>query len=269
TAAALVAHLVGHLTLFPLAEVEPVAWLLAGLVLTATPSRTGVTRETHDAGWYHRFRGVVRVGLVGVAVVALVAGGRDVAADRRAGVAARALAAGDADGAARAAGDAVALRPDVVRLRLLAARADVAAGRGTLAALDQVEAALRTSPGDPIARREQVRLLVARAEATEVPAHARAARRVADAAVADDPVNAALLLLAGDAARLDGDTAAARRAWARAEALAPRSPAAPARLARLHHVEGRDDEARAALARARAVDPDDPAVVEVGALIEG
>src|SRR5690606_23151568 len=36
-AAALVAHLVGQLTLFPLAEVEPVAWLLAGLVLAAAP----------------------------------------------------------------------------------------------------------------------------------------------------------------------------------------------------------------------------------------
>jgi tetratricopeptide (TPR) repeat protein len=202
-----------------------------------------------------------------LAGVALVAGGLDVAADHRAAVAARALAAGDGVAAAEAAQGAVGLRPDVVRLRLLAARAEVAAGHGTLAALDQVDAALRTSPGDPIARRERIRLLVARAAATEVPAHAATAQAAVDAALVDDPVDAALWLLAGEAARLDGDADRALRAWTEAERLAPRSPAAAVDLALLHHAEGRPAEAAAALDRARAVDPDDPRVREAARVI--
>jgi putative inorganic carbon (HCO3(-)) transporter len=267
-AAALVAHLVGQLTLFPLAEVEPVAWLLAGVLLAADPSRTG-DQISRPEGRSDRHYGVGRVVLAGAAVVALVAGVRDVAADHRAAGAARALADGDGPAAARAAEDAVALRPDVVRLRLLAARADEAAGEGIVAALDQVEAARRTSPGDPIVERERIRLLVARAAAPEIPAHARRARRAADAAVADDPADGALWLLAGEAARLDGDPVRARTAWERAERLDPRSPAAAVDLALLHHDAGRDAEARAALDRARAIDPDDPAVREAARLVAG
>lgn len=202
----------------------------------------------------------VRGVLVGVALVALVVGVRDVAADRRAATAARALAAGDGRAALVAAEDAVALGPHVVRLRLLAARAEVAAGEGAVAALEHVDAALRTSPGDPIAVRERVRLLVARAEATQVPVHADRARAAADEAVADDPANGALQLLAGEAARLDRDPAAAEAAWTVAERLDPRSPAAPVALALLHHAAGRDAAADAALARARAIAPDDPRV---------
>jgi len=265
-AAALVAHLVGQLTLFPLAEVEPVAWLLAGVLLAtplpgdeAEPAPTGAPRWTM----------VVRPALALLAVGALVAGILDVAADHRAEVAARRLAAGDGPAAADAARDAVALRPDVVRLRLLAARAEVAAGEGILAALDEVDAAVRTSPDDPIVRRERVRLLVARAAATEVPAHATAARAAADEAVADDPWNGALWLLAGEAARLAGDDEGARTAWVRAERLDPRSPAAAVDLALLHHAAGRDDEAGAALDRARTIDPDDPRVVDAARLVEG
>ena len=326
-AAALVAHLVGQLTLFPLAEVEPVAWLLAGLLL-ATPA--AATRSPEDGAaprrstlprggeppvapdragrstgavafprggdppaTHHRAGraaapfprageppaapdragsatcAVLRPALAVLAVGGLIVGGLDVAADHRAEVAARRLAAGDGPAAADAARDAVALRPDVVRLRLLAARAEVAAGEGILAALDEVDAALRTSPDDPIVRRERIRLLVARAAATEVPAHATDARAAADEAVADDPWNGALWLLAGEAARLAGDDQAARTAWERAERLDPRSPDAAVDLALLHHAAGRDEQARAALDRARAVDPDDPRVRETARLVEG
>jgi tetratricopeptide (TPR) repeat protein len=260
-AAALIAHLVGQLTLFPLAELEPIAWLLAGLLLARSPAPRRITSEV--------MRRAVTVVLAGLALVAVVAGVLDVAADHRAEQAARALAAEDGRAALAHAEAAVALRPDVVRLRLLAARAAVAADEGILAALDQVDAARRTSPGDPIVERERVRLLVARAAATEVPAHAGRARRAADAATADDPANAALWLLAGEAARLDGDPTAAERAWERAEHLAPDDPAAAVELALLHHAAGRDEEAEDALDRARAIDPDDPRMREAAALIEG
>jgi O-antigen ligase/Flp pilus assembly protein TadD len=270
-AAALVAHLVGQLTLFPLAEVEPVAWLLAG-VLLATPAAALASsagdRPTTDPRAATGTR-VLRPVLALLAVAGLVAGGLDVAADHHAEVAARRLAAGDGPAAADAARDAVARRPDEVRLRLLAARAEVAAGAGILAALDEVDAALRISPDDPIVRRDRVRLLVARAAVTEVPAHAAEARAAADQAVADDRWNGALWLLAGEAARLAGDDELARTAWERAERLDPRSPDAAVDLALLHQAAGREDEARAALARARAIDPDDPQVRDAARLVEG
>ncbi|QYG91651.1 O-antigen ligase family protein [Iamia sp. SCSIO 61187] len=219
-AAAIVAHLAGQLTLFPLAEVEPVAWLLAGLVLAATPDAAATpASEGAPARGSGRPLAAARVVVAALLVVALGAGALDVAADHRAEAAARALARGDGRAAADAADDAVGLRPDVVRLRLLAARAHVAAGDGIVAALAQVDAARRTSPGDPIVRRERVRLLVERAAATEVPEHARRAQEAAEEAVADDPRNGDLWLLVAMAARLTGDERAAEVARRRATAL--------------------------------------------------
>ncbi len=161
-AAGLVANFVGGLFLFPIAELEPVVWLLAGLVLAA--SRALVDRPSPSRAFpVHR---TVPVVLGVLAAVALVAGVLDVTADRRARRAADALAEGDADAAADAAASAAALRPDLVRLHLLEARARVADEQGALAGLAAVDDALSVSPADPIARRERARLLVARAEAT-------------------------------------------------------------------------------------------------------
>ncbi len=89
-AAGLVAHTVGGLFLFPVVELEPMVWLLAGLVLGAAPTTARVVgpriveRPTPRPG-------LAVVGLA--AVVALVAGAADVAADRHARRAADALAA--------------------------------------------------------------------------------------------------------------------------------------------------------------------------------
>jgi O-antigen ligase/Flp pilus assembly protein TadD len=254
-AAGLLAHLAGQLLLFPTAELEPLAWLLAGVVVAAT-ARTGECRE-------RLLPRAATVAIGAVAVAALVVGALDLVADRRAGDAVAALARGDAATAAARAADAVSLRPDVLRLHLLEGRALVAAGEGSLAALHAVDDGLDVSPRDPIARLDRVELLVARAQATLVPEHIERARDEVADLLSDDPDNAALWLQAGVAARLAGDRAEAERAWSRAEDLAPRSAAPSTNLALLHLEAGRLDDALAAAERAVARDPDDPTARQV------
>jgi Flp pilus assembly protein TadD len=224
TAVALVAYVVAELLLFPLAELEPVVALLAGTVVA-----TGVRVTDRTVGQAHTGRTLVlpRAApalLALVAVVALAAGGLDLAADRHAHAAIDALRAGDTADAVDHARTAVDRRPDILRNHLLLAAALEADDRGIVVALAAVDDALDLSPGDPVAQRRRAELLVRRAAATLVPDHAADARTYLEARLADDPHNATLQLLAGNAARLAGDVDAARTHWRRAADLAPRSP---------------------------------------------
>jgi hypothetical protein len=115
----------------------------------------------------------------------------------------------------------VALRPDVVRLHLLAARAAVADDQGLLAGLREVDAALELSPGDPIAQLERVRLLVARAAATRVPAHADAASDEVRRRLARDPNSLELWHQQALLAAVVGDGEGATEAEAHVAALTP------------------------------------------------
>jgi len=211
-AAGLVAHLAGQLLLFPIVELEPLVWLLAGVVLAASapssPRPIAVPRA-------------VPIVLGVLAIVAVVAGVVDVAADRRAGTAVDALARGDHRAAASAAEEAVSLRPDTVRLRVLAATALVADDQGTLAGLRQLERALDVSPGDPIVLLHRALLLVERAEATHVPDHLARADDEVGRLLDADPYNAALWRLAARLAGLRDDAGAERDATARADDLTP------------------------------------------------
>jgi O-antigen ligase len=213
-AAGLVAHVVGQLLLFPIAELEPVAWLLAGIVVAATPRPTGSGQDVRGG------RGLATA-LGALAIVAALAGVTDVVADHRAERAVEALHRGDTRAAATAADAAADLRPDEVRLHLLASRAAVADGRGAQAGLERVDDALRVSPRDPIARLEHTALLVQRAEATQTPEHLAAARRELDRRLRDDPFAAALWRLDARLANVEGDSATAARATRRADALTP------------------------------------------------
>jgi hypothetical protein len=211
-AAGLVAHFAGQLLLFPVVELEPLAWLLAGLLVAsaspAPPRRFAAGRA-----------GPALLGVL--AAVALVAGVADVAADRRAGTAVDALARGDHRAAATAAEAAVSRRPDTVRLRVLAAAAVVADDQGTLAGLRQLDRALDVSPGDPIVLLDRARLLVERAEATHVPAPLVRAEQEVDDLLAADAHNAALWRLAARLAAVRGDATAEQDATARADDLTP------------------------------------------------
>jgi putative inorganic carbon (HCO3(-)) transporter len=212
-AAGLVAHVVGQLLLFPVVELEPVAWLLAGLVVAAAPT-SRVPRA-----WTV---GPVAVGALGVAAaVTLASGVTDVVADRRAEVATEALARGDFRAAARAATSAEGLRPDIVRLHLLAARATVADQQGLLTGLRHVNDALRVSPHDPIALLTRATLLVERAESTHTRAHIASATTEVQRLLANDPDDAALWRLLARSAALSGDAELVREATARATSLTP------------------------------------------------
>ncbi len=247
--AGLVAHVAGQLLLFPTAELEPVVWLLAGVVVTAT-SRAPVAAPRSA-----RRPAAVAVGAL--AFVSLVAGVFDVAADRQAATAAAAGRRGDTRLAVAAATTAVARRPDEVRLHLLLARARVADGEPTALALDAVNDAAQVSPADPVVRRERGRLLVQRAAGTHLPADITAARDETRTLVDEDPANAALWLLAGTADRLAGDAPATEAAFTRAEQLAPRDPVPSIELALLYLDTGRVEAGQAAAARALARDPSD------------
>ena len=155
---------------------KPIAWLLGGWLLAgeAAAASAGST----GSGWVRRVAAPV---LAVSALVALGTGGLGVAADRQARVAADTASLESAE-------SAVDLRPDVVRHHLLLARVRVANGEGLVSAIDAVDDALAVSPRDPIVRLARARYLVERAVATEVPAHAAAARADVWALLADDPL---------------------------------------------------------------------------------
>ena len=284
-AVALVAYLAQQLVLFPLAELEPVAWLLAGLVVAweaalaprpvtapaeavgdelsrpvdlgvstptqfpvavaadrpaigsiATPARVGapIGGGRRPAVMTCVVTPPWRVALAALGVVALVAGALDLVADRAARTALR------ASSPAAAHGDRPArLRPDEVRYWLVAAR--TATSRA--AALVQLDAARRLSPGDPIVRIERARTIGTLAAWREVTAH--------------DPRNAAVWLRRGVAAANEGDVADAEQSWKTAEGLAPRSAVPAIDLSRLYLSLGRVGDARAAAQRAVERAPDD------------
>jgi O-antigen ligase/Flp pilus assembly protein TadD len=262
-AAGLVAHWVGQLVLFPLAELEPVAWLLAGVVVA------GEARPAEVRSFAVPRPAVALLG--GLAVVAVVAGGLDVAADRRAETAATLLGRGptSAPAAERAAEDAVRLRPDVIRYRLLLATARTSAGRGTVRALDEVDQALDLSPDDPVLVRTRVEYLVERAAATQVPAHARRAWRAAVDLTERDPNRSAAWRLRGRAAVLIGSTDRAEAALERGAHLAPRDPDPLVDLALVLLDDGRTAEAESVLRRAARIAPTDPTVVAATRAIRG
>jgi O-antigen ligase len=229
-AAGLVAHLAGQLVLFPIFELEPLVWLLAGLVVAAAPSaavrcpEASADHALPDGAFVGGARWVAATAAalaLGLAALGMAAGVAAVVADRHAEQAVVALDRGDDRAAVAAAQSAVRWRPDIVRLRVLAARALVGADRGTLVGIRQLDQALQVSPGDPIVLRERLELLIQRAAATGVPAHLAAAQEELDRLLADDPHNAAYWRAAEELAELEGDRAAAATARRRWSALQP------------------------------------------------
>jgi O-antigen ligase len=275
-AAGLVAYAAQSLLLFPLAEVDPVAWLLAGLVVAgvhlgtdansspafaATAGGPGEVLRRGEAvpgSWRRRLDVAGRAAAGGLAVVILLATARDLAADRATRRALDAVADGRPDEAAIQARRATDLRPDAVRYHLAAAR--VAEATGTVTGLDaavaDLEEAAEWSPHDPVVRGERARLLLERARRSGAPADLGRARDTLEALAADDPRNAEVLLRLGLVRQLGDDVGGAEAAWLAAERLAPASAAASADLAVAYAQQGRDAEAVAAARRAIDRDPD-------------
>lgn len=238
-AAGVAAYGVQQVVLFPVAELEPVAWLLAGVVMAV---------EVRSVEWARVLR-PASLSLATLAAVAAVVGGLDAAADRRLAASFDSAAAGRAGAAVDAAHDAVALRPDQVRYRLAAARALGRVDRS--AALAQLDAAEQWSPDEPA-------LAVERAAILDT---ARAWQEVLD----HDPRRGSAWLQLGAAAARSGDVALAERAWQRAAQLAPEDPAPWLALARLRLDEAQWTGAAEAIAAADALAPGDPDVARLRA----
>jgi O-antigen ligase len=257
-AVGVLAALVHQQLLFPLAEVDPVLWLLAGF-LVATTSTAGRATVRAPAPAAERVGAAVAVVAAGVAAVALVAGILDVAADRRALTALERSAQGDDRGALAAADDAAALRPDSMRYALVAAV--VAAEPGTLPALvtaeSRVDDALARSPDDPVLRATRADVLGRRGLLTRDPADLARGRAAWDDVVASDPRHPAHRVALAQVAVAQGDLAAARAATEQAADLAPGDAGPWSSLARALLDAGELAEARVAAETAVATDPAD------------
>lgn len=248
-AAGVLAYLAQQQLLFPLAELDPLAWLLAGAVVAWRPApRRAPPRRTTDEGapggrrprvsrnrgWRQVRRGG-GVFVAGLAAVALVGGALGIVADRLDRRALTDIAHGRSTDAVQAASDAVRRRPDVLSARLVLARAHQATGTlsGVDAALAEVARALDLSPLDPLALQERGLLLNRRAAITgdgrDVDAALAEWRHLTDV----DPVNARWQLELGRAAAAAGDVELARSAWTSAADLAPDDPTPATLLAAL------------------------------------
>ena len=212
-AAGVIAYSVQQLLLFPLAELDPIWWLLAGIVVVADSNAAPALERV-------AVRRLIAGGALILAPVALVAGVLDVAADR---LAHHAVVDTDATGAIDAAERAVDLRPDNLRYRMVLAQ--VLGGRSTLADIDaaigQADLALDWSPHDPIAADVHASFLLDRANVTGQPADISIALAAWQRLVDRDPLRARWQLQLGRAAALTGDVKAAREAWTVAADLSP------------------------------------------------
>jgi hypothetical protein len=167
-----IAYAVAQLFLFPLAELDPSFWILAGVAWAVDRATATATVPTDPQ--IHRWSRVGAAIGIALTVVALVAGSLDVAADR---LAARALEDSDHDRSVEDARRAAALRPEVVRYRLLlaAARTRTVTVANIDAALADTDRALDLSPRDPIALRQHAVYVDLRADVTGSAADAQLA----------------------------------------------------------------------------------------------
>ncbi len=225
-AVAVGAYLLQQQLLFPLSELDPLAWMLAGAVVAWRP------RPPVPAAPVPRTRRALGAIAAGLTAVALVTGVLEVAADRLDRRALVDIAHGRPSDAVAAARDAVHLRPDLVRSRLVLARAWLATGTlsGVDAALTEIDGALDLSPLDPLVQQERGVVLNRRAAITGDASDAAAALAYWQRLVAHDPVNARWQLELGRAAAAAGEVDLARSAWASAADLAPDDPTAAALL---------------------------------------
>ncbi len=250
-AVGIIAYAAQGLALFPLADIEPVAWLLAGMVV----AHVARSEERVDL---HAPRPVALL-VAGLAVVAAVAGARDVMADRATRAASAALARGDDPVAQHQAARAAALRPDQIEYWLAAEQADAAPDTPSAITrgLSDLHTALGISPGDPLLLDERGRLLLERALRSGSAGDLAAAHADLARLVSADPFDAQDQLRLGVAAAQGGDRRGAQQAWLAADRLAPASASAATDLAILYAGEKRWRDAAAAAHQALARDPSD------------
>jgi O-antigen ligase len=223
-AAGVIAYGLQQLVLFPLAEVDVLWWLAAGLVVATRPV-DGAEPAPPTATRLHRSPASRIGGAVAIAItpVLLVAGLLDVAADRMARRAVASLADGGIDDAILDAERAVDLRPDDVRYRLVAAYVlgEVGTIEDIRRGIEHADAARAWSDDDPHVADRHASLLLQLAQVTADDGDVGDSLAAWVELVGRDPHRARWQLQLGRAAVLAGEDALARAAWTSAADLAP------------------------------------------------
>jgi O-antigen ligase len=216
-AVGVVAWMVQQLVGFPIAEVDPLAWLLAGAVVVAAGSPAVAVAEDRAERWWGKagraVAGVLALALVPLGVTAVMADHDLLRATDTADVAA-------ADRATR-------LRPDDIDAWYVAAQV-AASGPSLLAVdagLDRVEAGRGHSPRDPALADLEEGLLVERAVRSGLDEDLAAAEAAARARIAADPAGPEHYRRLARVLEAEGRTGEAAEAEARATQLDPEEKA--------------------------------------------
>ncbi len=223
-----IAYLVQQQFLFPLAEVDPILWIVVGVLIGRHPPEVPVTPLGGRAGT------ALAVMAGTTALIAAVAGIADVAADRQI-----ASAINRDEPASSERGDrARSLRPDSIRYHFVAAR--LSASNGVDAQLERVTDGLARSGSDPALRAEEARLLLDRARETDDPQDLDVATTALVERARVDPRHPETLMQLGIALALDGQLDDARIQLQRAVALAPGEREPRQNLAEVERLLGLD-----------------------------
>lgn len=164
--AAVVAYAVGQQLLFPIAEIDPIFWLLAGFVVArASNERVADDVEPLTGAHASRLPAVVSILVIGLTVGAAVFAVRAMAADR---IAADAMEADNSIAAVASSQRAENLAPLDIRHGLHTAQLSSMLGtlKGVDGAIEAAERAAEISPADPPVRIELARLYSLRASVT-------------------------------------------------------------------------------------------------------
>ncbi len=215
--ASALAYFSAQLLLFPVFELDPIAWLFAGVVVGMRATERTEPVAPHAPRVARPF--AVLAATAGV--VALTAGLFDVAANRVARDSLNAAATGDRAAAQELASRATHLRPDAIAYRMTAVQVLLSADTVTAtdAAIETALVARNWSNNDPIAVDLWASSLLQRALQTGTQADTRAAVQAWTELTERDPNRGRWQLQLGTAAAAAGDTDLARSAWERAAAL--------------------------------------------------
>ncbi|MFT7473580.1 MAG: O-antigen ligase/Flp pilus assembly protein TadD [Verrucomicrobiales bacterium] len=244
--AASIAYVIQQLFLFPLAELDPVLWIVAGLLIARRPHRLS-TR----APLFRQVSGGRRAAMFGagfLSAVAAIAGLSDVAADH---AVLDVVEADDGATALRAADRARDRRPDSIRYDFIAARAASAGGTADdfRTSLDRLQHGLALSPKDPAFLTEQANVLLEIARRSTDERDLDVAMDALEERDALDPNNPSTQQSFGTALALDGQTNAAIAQLEHAAALDPTSIESLLNLALVQLEDGRLDDGATTLER--------------------
>lgn len=249
--AGIAGYLVQQQFSFPVADLDAVFWVIAGLLVAVAGKKRGAFALPR----------LLAPALALIAIILAVWAARDVAADRHLRLALEAEAAGRPEGALDHIDRAIALAPE--RGQYLQASARMrrrigeAGGPPELfqGALEDLDRAKRLTPS-PEFDLDRAGVLLAMAESTGDAGLAKRAESAYRSVLDTDPNSARALLKLGVALALQGRTSDAERAWLTAASLSPRSVGPRLNLGILYERAGDERRAIGQYLAVLKIDPD-------------